>query len=483
MSNSADATLASAASGSLLRGEAPVDSSSGATYPTQRLLGSILGWAAALVAVRSPVLSSVLSPTLVLVLLAVVLAVLQLQSRVGRTWITSIDVYVFGYSIARILIEVVDAYSTQGRVSLGACLDYALLAIVWLTVRIAVTSVREAIAFVESFVRPALFVSALAIVQLLGGRSINDVIIQWTNSDGLANRIAIGADIRATSTIGHWTALGGYLAGITALVCFLVAYRYRTTGGVSGSQLVLLLVLGAAQVATLTFATVGIWVVIVVVTLWRVRVRVVLLAALAGLTIGAMALFGALIQGRIAHQTTESTFYGDPLPFLPESVSFRIGVWTTETIPTVFERPTLGFGMDVYNRLAETNFASRLVWISPESEWLRTAVSAGLVGLALQVVLIVAMWRAMRPFASVVSPDLLSCRIFFFGLITISMIHAHITNRGVPIVLYVMVAAIYSMRLAVDHRRARCPRSDSSSEPARRPVPAGRRVGRSDSQP
>ncbi|WP_300643717.1 O-antigen ligase family protein [Nocardioides sp.] len=225
--------------------------------------------------------------------------------------------------------------------------------------------------------------------------------------------------------------------------------------------------LSLGQIATLTFASVALHFVIVMIALWMVGIRVRFLVASFVMAIGAAVAFGSLIAARIDQQASSSQFYGDPLPFLPESVSFRVGVWTQESIPTAFSRPFLGFGMSAYDRLDESGFAPLLQWTSPESEYIRTLVSSGFFGLTFQVVLFVAFLRVLRRCSRGFGRAGFIPMVTFVGILLISAIHAHFTNRGVPLPLYCFVAPLLS--LATTGGMAR----NAPSEGPRRPSGSG----------
>ena len=188
-----------------------------------------------------------------------------------------------------------------------------------------------------------------------------------TRSDGLANRLEAGWSIRATSTIGHWTSLGGYLTGIIAICCFLITRRRLAAWGLTAITLLLALV---AQIATLTIAPLLVSVGVIIYTLFKARRRRVgIAAAIAVATIAAYRLFAPLSGSALRSSWTGRV--SGPLPWVPETVGFRIEIWTEQTIPAILSRPLTGWGNSVYLGPNSGPRPPSLIWKSPESEWLR----------------------------------------------------------------------------------------------------------------
>lgn len=404
------------------------------------VVGLTVGLAAALVAVRSPILPGLLNLSTVFVAFSLFWAVKSTPAGTLRSLrVTSVDLMFVSFIVGKFAAEYVNAGDFGTSFSLGTLLDVIIAYGALIAVRIVCRSEEDIWAVVRGFVAPAALVSIIAILQIMKFPGLNEALAAHVNSGGLEARLDKGWDIRATSTIGHWTALGGYLCGISALVGAQMI-RNRSRARPYGRLGVMLILVVFAQVATLTFATVALNLLIVLYVLHRIKIRVSVLVVGSIAALAVWGAVGALITSRVDKQLGGTEYEAKSYSWLPQSVGFRLDVWINESIPAAMERPFTGWGSSVYQKIGTAAASPHLRWISPESEWMRTAVSYGLVVLALQIILLYCAWlhisraarvsggRAMAPFA-----------VFYVGMLTISFIHPHLTNRGVPLVLWFVV--------------------------------------------
>lgn len=188
-----------------------------------------------------------------------------------------------------------------------------------------------------------MLVALIAIAQLLRVPGVNEVLVQITSSGGLAERLSSGWDIRGTSTIGHWTALGGYLACVIAASCVDLIISSAGTK-LAPWPVAALTVLFAGAVTTLTFATIGAAAVILALTALRLKARPVLvLSGVAVLAAGWLVL-GQSIAARLEQQSGQSQYAIAQYSWLPQTIGYRVNIWVTETLPAIVERPLSGWG-------------------------------------------------------------------------------------------------------------------------------------------
>ncbi len=409
------------------------------------LVGLLLGSAAALVGVRLPVFGSFQGVSIALVILALVAAADSRHKVPLRTLrVTGADLAFMSFYGLLITFEMLNAIQLNHSPFLGVGLTVLLAYLATWPARMVITGVDSLREFMSGLTLASVPVSVIAVAQLLRIPGVNEFLTRFTESGGLESRLLAGWDIRGTSTIGHWTALGGYLACISAAACIelLLADHSHTV------KLRPILVLGASlagQVTTLTFATIAVAVAVVVVTVLRMRVRPSLVIVGVGVATGGWLVFGQKIAERVANQSGQSVYAVQEYAWLPQTVGYRLNIWMTETLPAILQRPVTGWGSDVYAAKAKGWFESpaSLVWVSPESEWMRTLVTVGVAGLILQVILLVAVATALFKSRSAFPKSAMApIATLFGGLLMISSLHSHLNNPGVPLILWPLLFAV-----------------------------------------
>lgn len=408
---------------------------------TVKRVGAALGWAAALVGVNLSFLPNIAQPTiLIVVVTALTLFIIGIADRRYRARFTGFDaafiLFLTGYFIA----EQINTNEISGRsTAIGAVIG---LAVPYLATRAArsVTSTWSSwITFSRGLVKPGVLVAIIAVLQVLGFPGLNDLLLNTAPNEGLRQRLAVGDSIRATSTIGHWSSLGGYLCVVSAALCCVLIYTKRR-GGLTKRDSWFLIVLSLGQMTTVTFATIALQAVIVGATLVALRVKPAVIVSLGVAVMAAWFLFGAMLSDRVEYQSSGSGYLGTQYNWVPETIAYRIYLWGQQTIPAIELRPWTGWGADIYTESAAVR-PPTLVWLSPESEWMRTAVSVGVVVLILQIVVIFTAWReSLRRRAG--DPWVTPLRLMFLGVIVVSFIHSHLSNPGVPLILWVVVMSL-----------------------------------------
>ena len=406
-------------------------------------VGFLLGLAAALVSVRSPILGNYINISAILVLCAFFVSVFHSSRGTVRSLtVTPIDVLSIVFLSARVIAELVNSTYLGMPFSSTTLMDGLLAYVAFISARLVISGTDEAVAFLRNLTAPAVLVALIAILQIAGMPGINELLVAHVNSGGLVNRLDGGWAIRATSTIGHWTALGGYLCVAIAARC-VVMLRTSTPSRVDWTVVTILVV---GQLATLTFATIAVTVATLITILLLKRVS---LFRVGSLLVGLLFLWlmsGSLLTERIEKQAQGSASLGEAYSWLPESVGFRVNIWVTETIPAIADRPFVGWGIAAYRFLGTGRVPDSLRWISPESEWMRTAISSGVIVLAIQVALLFSVWRMFKRSQDVFGPRmLLPVMAMYVGLIVISTIHSHFSNRGVPLILWPLIGVVTAL--------------------------------------
>lgn len=431
-------------------------------------IGLAVGIAAAAVGVALPLLTWPLTFSNILIVIVFVTMMLRrADMNVLRVRLGALDALFLIYLGWRLFAELYNAAQLDHPVSLGTLFELIVVYFAFQIARASITSLQTFIAFLKGVLLPSIPVAILGPLQVAGVDQVHNFLVNWTSSQGLQSRLERDASLRATSTIGHWTALGGYLLVVITLACVLLVLIRRTEQKLSAYALAILLIAVLGQVSTFTFATIAVSGAVLVVTAILVGLRPIVVIPLVGVTLVGLQFFQSQFEDRVLRQAAESN-YTDRWDWLPETLSYRMWVWTEQTIPAIAERPLTGWGVNVYNFDWVWRPAS-LVWTSPESEWMRTAISVGIVGLAIQVAMLLVVWFQVLPAArAAVDKAVLPFRIGFLGLMVISFTHSHLTNRGVPLLLWVGIGALVAVGQRITQQREVVSPSVSEALPTRK---------------
>ncbi|QHC67102.1 hypothetical protein GSU68_11360 [Rathayibacter sp. VKM Ac-2759] len=409
------------------------------------LVGTLVGTAAGVVGVQI----NALGPFQGLSIVFVALALLAAMSWTDRFRLSKIRLSPMDYSFVALLvvwalIELINASELRHSPFLGVLITVGISYLASIPVRMVVRGPSDLSPFLRGFALPGVAVSIIAVAQLLRVPGVNAILVQYTNSAGLAERLTSGWDIRGTSTIGHWTALGGYLACVIAATCVDLIIS-RNGPRLAAWPVVVLAILFAGSITTLTFAVVGTSAVIIALTALRLKIRPVLVISSLGVAFAGWTFFGQSIADRLEQQSGQSPYVIAQYAWLPQTIGYRVNIWVTETLPAIDERLLTGWGAQVYSAALKNWPVSpqSLVWVSPESEWMRTLVASGVVGLFVEIVLLVAAFAALRRSrralgAAAVAPIM----VLLVCLLLISSIHSHLSNPGVPLALWPLVFAV-----------------------------------------
>lgn len=409
----------------------------------------LLGIAAATVAVRLPGSLVQIYPSSVVVIVALFVVLCAERRQLFLIRLTSLDVALTVFVAVRILTDVTNSATLDVALPIPALADWVIMLLAFFSARSVVNSPTELVTFLKYFLAPSYFVAAVGVFQIAGVELINSLVGTFTRSAGLDNRIALGwTELRATSTIGHWTALGGYLVVMIAGSCALIAYtatcdRKKVWRYVAGLN-----VLMGGLLSTATFAPImaGVVVILFTILLYFRRIESLLLTGVPALAF--LYLMYPVLSDRYDKQTYETAPAATQYAWLPESMGFRMNIWVTEAIPAGLRREFVGWGSWVYSRIGGSAAPPELRWPSPESEWIRTFVTGGWLLLGAEVVLlfilIFTVARISKRHGSWLQPVLLG----IVGLVIISTVHSHFTNRGVPLALWPIAGAILSAFIA-----------------------------------
>lgn len=402
--------------------------------------GILLGLAAALVGIRLPgVPGSAISLGLVLAALLIASASDQFR-RISRFQITSVDLFFMFWILIRTTSELISAQELNHDISQAAYREPLIWYASFVATRLAVQSREEALIFLRGFLSPAVFVSLVAVLQLLDVGPIRQLLLSFVDGEAFERRVALEWSIRATSTIGHHTALGGFLFVVIvgALAGLVIA---RATESKHLFFVVVIVSSLVGQLAALTFAPIVASLVVIWFSLGRSlefkRIRNVSIVAAAT---GFVILLDQIVQ-RLAQQAAGS------FSLVPETLEYRWNIWVNETVPAAGERLSFGWGTEVFQHssLGWPNYPAMLEWPSPESEYLRTLVAYGVAALVVQLLLYGLVWHKLRRARAFGVSEVTPVLAGWLALLLLSLIHSHLNNAGVPLAIWPLLGLFLSL--------------------------------------
>ncbi|MBD8207671.1 MULTISPECIES: O-antigen ligase family protein [unclassified Microbacterium] len=416
---------------------------------TVRIVGALVGFSAAIVSVHWPeALGSAPSPSTMLIVVALAIAFIHAGRESARLVLGPFDFAMITLIFIRAVVEIFNASDLGHSVATGAMTTLVLLYLSTFPARLVIRSRQDFRTFCFYLALPAILVAIVAVLQLIRFPGVMEWILQNVSVGGLQNRVDAGRDdLRATSTIGHWTSLGGYLCVATALFCLEILMSRGEKGlGRRGIAVVGIVVLFVGQVSTLTFGTIAVCAAVILVTILRLKVNPLYLVVAAGGGLIAWQIFGSSIEQRLEDQAVVSRYTDESLRWLPSTVAYRVRIWQTETIPAIEQRPLTGWGQQTYTFPDNWSvFPSMLVWNSPESQWLGLIVRGGLVDLAAFLGLLVAMFIVLRRARRVIGTATTPLTVVLVGLLVTCLINSPFSTNGVPQIWWPILGALLAL--------------------------------------
>jgi hypothetical protein len=282
-------------------------------------------------------------------------------------------------------------------------------------------------------------VSLLALLQYAGAGGLSDTLSSLTGAEGLAvHTEEEGIENRTTGVFPHWQMLAGYLfvvvvAGTGAL---LAPGQGPLRGWITGAITLLAL---AAMISTGTFVTAfGALCAAFALGAWYARLgRVV--TGLGAVAAGAAALFGSLIAERVAFSFSAAPG-ADREAFVPQSIAYRLDLWTGELLPAIAGRWLTGWGPDLPSSLSFEHTESMYLTLL-----FRGGIPLLLVYGALTLALAGAAWRVAsrsgHPF------DLMLGRVMLTLVALLAVLHLlepYFVTSGLPHLVWILAALVLS---------------------------------------
>jgi hypothetical protein len=377
-----------------------------------------------------------------ILVVAIALLVLAAPSRRRPRW-TRVDWAALGYVIATLLFtggnlllrhQAVDA-DLVGKVV--APVQFLLL---YRTIVVSLRTPGERRAALASALLASIPVSVIALLQALNIGPTRALIIRYTGSASVQSA-AFAAVPRATGVFAHWHSLGGYLVIVIALLVALLFQRDRSV--LPTSWLVgILLLASLAMAATATLVTmIGAAVAALYIGMRsgrgvRVLVGMLVVGALAGL------LLGGTLNDRFAKQfkAPPSARAAGP-SYLPQTIGFRIAVWTDQYIPVIRQNVLAGYGPGT---------PPSVTWKSTESLYVSLLLRGGIPLFASFIVLWAAFWSTARSMIRARTAETAAAAAALAAVLLVSiplqLIHPYFLDAGYPQLLWVLVGLVAGAR-------------------------------------
>lgn len=362
---------------------------------------------------------------------AVGVTILVSTRRRDRLAFEVLDWLLLCYGVAWALFGVYDALTIPEHLSLslwGTALGQLQFFLLYRGIRLTVRTPDERRRAVRAVLVAAGAVSVLALAQEAHVPGLDRFLLKITGAPVQPG----GHLLRATGPFDNWAALAGYLL---PLVLLLVAFALGDVRLHRPRRAVL--VLGLVLVALLTTVELSAIFCLLVCLVWLGarygKVRTV--AKRAGLGLLVCGLVASPLIAKKIHQELAKTAGVTRASLMPQTISFRMGVWSQQYLPAIGQRPEDGYGVVL---------PSSIAWPYPESQYIALLIEGGAPMLVVFVGLTVAsMERSARaggaddPFDAALGHALL---VTGGALIAMDAIWPYVSNGGTPQMLWSLLA-------------------------------------------
>lgn len=412
-----------------------------------RWVGLLLGLAAATTGVASFVPMFGVRPWHIFAGLALAIAVFSAPAGTVRSLKIGLLDLSFGlFALGSLFAEYINS-SELGSFDIIGAINPAFFLVGYFAARIAVAGRMSAYEALRAYCMPAIPAGFVSVAQI-GSVPISKLVLKIAPGPGLESRIIDGRLIRATGFVGHWTGLGFYFCSVLAAGCAALLLA-RSIGGRPRRSIYWALGLAAlGAVSSLTLSAIATAVAIALVTLFVIGLRPGRLLLLTGGVMIVYFQFGSLLEERVTQQTAYRKEYVPD--WVPNTIAYRWKIWTEQTVPVLKERVWTGWGSDVYSGGSRPR---RLEWGSPESQWLGTAMTsgvivAGLLGVTLVVALRLLMrsaWRSRHLRWQLPVGALVLCALISSFTVPV------FTNRGLPVGLWFIIGVVAAVHASYNN--------------------------------
>jgi len=304
-----------------------------------------------------------------------------LRKSKSRPW-TRVEWLMAAYTAVGVALGLYDAHQLGAKMSFGSLgtligpLQFFLL---FRTVRLVLPNDRWRQKALRLLLVSSVPVCTLAILQQANFPKIRTFLYNLTGSDVLTST-GTGSGYysfgRATGPFPHWTPLAGYLTVV--LVVGIALLLDRPARPVSDRVLYGLVLLNGATLGLTEELSAMFGLAVAVVLLGAVYGRLWQVLKVAGATAVILAAATSPFLAARFHQETTKVAGTSTSSWLPQTVQFRLDIWTHQYLPAIWERPLEGWGL--------VN-PPIVVWPATESQYITVLERGGVILMAVYVAL------------------------------------------------------------------------------------------------
>ena len=376
---------------------------------------------------------------------AVGVTLLVFSRRRDRTPWEALDWLLLAYGLGWAAFAAYDAVTTGEHLTLslwGTALGQLQFFLLYRGVRLSVRTPSERRTAVRATLVAAGVISCIALAQEIHLPGLNRTILRLTAGPSQPG----GHLMRATGPFDNWAALAGYLLPLVLLLVAFTLGDARLHGHRRAIGL-----LGLLSVGLLTTVELSAIACLLACLLWlgsRYR-KVRFVATRVGLAVLAAGIVASpLIAAKISSETAKTAGLARG-SIMPQTIAFRIQVWTQQYLPAIGHRPLSGFGVVL---------PSSIAWPYPESQYIALLIEGGLPVLLLFLGLTGATFercaraaRSLDPFDAALGRALL---VTGGALVAMDLVWPYVSNGGMPQMLWALLGVAAPGWAAVERRPA-----------------------------
>jgi hypothetical protein len=402
------------------------------------VVGILLGIAAGTVGVKLGI-----GPLRISALITMVAAIAAVAGagveRVLRYRPTRIELASGALVIVGIALELYNSISVGHEARLDMSVQWLIYMLGFFAARLVIRDRNDTVALLRGLIFFAPVFAIAGILQTLNFPPVVHAILDITQSSSAIGRYERNEYTRATGLVGHWTGFGSYLLTMT-LALFALSIVVRRSGS-RGIRLfhIRTLVFGLAILCTLTMSSIIAFFILTLIYLWQSK----RLGIFGGLVFGSVGVASTAIGDLLQRRLTDQFGYNpgakaESNGLIPETLAYRLDIWSNQTIPAIEQRPFTGWGQGFYQDFGRwLDFPSYMTWQSAESQWLLALIQSGIIGLALLAIVIAQMFHGFTR----QEQDLKYILLAFITLCLLtSFTVPQFTNAGLPAGLLVLCA-------------------------------------------
>lgn len=350
----------------------------------------------------------------------------------GLTW-GLLDWLLLTYGMAWAFFGVVNAHALGEHLTLsdwGTVFGQLQFFLLYRSLQLVLRTKEERRRALSVLLGASAVVALLAVFQQVGLPGVRSFLYSVTG--GTPGAAANQVLRRATGPFDNWAALAGYLLPVLVLVCALGLAgeaRHQRKAFIAVAALAAIGLAVTAELSAIVCLLGG----VVVLGVQYGHSRRILRWLVIGSVVGAVVL-GPFIAQRLTGEFVR-TAGSARSSFVPQTIGYRLHIWTGQYLPAIEARPLMGYGVVLPDTVA---------WPYPESQYISLLIEGGGPLLLLFGYLTWAMIRRAR--AAARSPDPFdqalgrSLVIIVVALMSMDAIWPYLSNGGMSQVLWCLFA-------------------------------------------